>query len=163
MHNNTMMVNTTTDFHLSCHCQSNLLKLTIPLNPTPSAALSDTDTDPTENASKASADTAIEVQSHADEAIIQALSNSAPLLVCDCSICVKRLIIWSLQPMDRITIVRGCERGRGTLKSYSFAEKAYDHCVSLLDLASESDVWMVMYKHGRHWNARAMTGKGDCY
>lgn len=150
------------DYYLSCHCQANLLKLTIPTSaagvpsapsesdgdeadpegegewetishPSDNSAHSDTVTDSNANTAPRATEQSVD---HT-----RLLATSGQVLVCDCSLCVKRLIVWSLQPMDRITLIRGCERGRGTLKSYEFGEKVYCHHVRLTAAARERAWW----------------------
>lgn len=50
-------------------------------------------------------------------------------LVCDCSICLKHLSVFSIQPVERVKYIKGCVPGEGTLKVYMFGEKKGRQCV----------------------------------
>lgn len=193
-------------YYLACHCQANILSLTVPLTPTPTlgnssapvGVVADTDTDVRHggeaDTEKAEAEAEAEVEAEAseggqwdkartvggttEEAGIDAsdgVSNDPSTsphanqgaglegaMICDCSICLKRLSVFSIQPVERVRFIKGCgveggggkgeggmeDGGGGTMKVYQFGEKKGSHCVSRSSVS-------LCQRTGVHENPRA--------
>lgn len=137
-------------YHLSCHCQANILALTVPM------AAEATDSDVTGQSRDVASDTAVKTDPGAWDSSQLSTSRSGTTgpdsrinnddpqmrdkhingaglegtMVCDCSICLKHLSVFSVQPVERVRYIKGCVPGQGTLKVYMFGEKKGQHCVS---------------------------------
>lgn len=117
-------------YHFSCHCQANIYSLSVP--------------------GKAGAHRSEDVSMHSHplprvllttEASASAVAPGMDeISVCDCSFCVKRLIIWTRQPEDRVKLRKGCEEGKGSVGVYRFGAKDLSHhvrCPSFMVISSD--------------------------
>lgn len=54
-------------------------------------------------------------------------------IVCDCSFCLKKRIVWAFVPQDSLVLTRGAgSEGSEDLTKYRFATKTAEHLVSSL-------------------------------